>query len=71
MCAHRSYWLMQFDSNAPTLKVINDRLRQDPRVIKWTALKLGEKLHEIVPPSSYGGSPSKATMGGKTIDYLG
>ncbi|WFD27431.1 hypothetical protein MNAN1_002427 [Malassezia nana] len=66
------YWLMQFDTNAPTLKVLNDRLRQDPRVIKWNTLKLGEKLNEIVPPGSSGGvTQAQATMGGKSIDYLG
>ena len=63
---------MQFDTNTPTLKVLNDRLRQDPRVIKWNTLKLGEKLREIVPPGAWGGvTPSQAMMGGKSIDYLG
>ena len=63
---------MQFDTNTPTLKVLNDRLRQDPRVIKWNTLKLGEKLREIVPPgASAGVTPSQAMMGGKSIDYLG
>ena len=68
----KSYWLMQFDTNAPTLKVLNDRLRQDPRVIKWNTLKLGEKLRELVPPGASGGTtPSQSTMGGWTVDYLG
>lgn len=63
---------MQFDTNAPTLKVLNDRLRQDPRVVKWNTLKLGEKLQELVPPASAGGAtPAQATMGGKSVDYLG
>ena len=63
---------MQFDTNTPTLKVLNDRLSQDPRVIKWNTLKLGEKLREIVPPGASGGvTPSQAMMGGKSIDYLG
>lgn len=63
---------MQFDTNAPTLKVLNDRLRQDPRVIKWNTLKLGEKLRDIVPPAASGGATqAQATMGGKSIDYLG
>ena len=63
---------MQFDTNTPTLKVLNDRLRQDPRVIKWNTLKLGGKLREIVPPGASGGvTPSQAMMGGKSIDYLG
>ncbi|WFD31343.1 hypothetical protein MSPP1_002377 [Malassezia sp. CBS 17886] len=66
------YWLMQFDTNAPTLKVLNDRLRQDPRVVKWNTLRLGERLKDIVPSAASGGaSPSQATMGGKTVDYLG
>lgn len=71
---HRTgdYWLMQFDTNTPTLKVLNERMRQDPRVIKWNTLKLGEKLNEIVPPGvSGGGSSSHANAGGKTVDYLG
>lgn len=67
----RSYWLMQFDTNAPTLRVLNERLRQDPRVIKWNTLKLGEKLNEITPQAAAGGAtPSQATAGGRTVDYL-
>ncbi|EPQ32424.1 uncharacterized protein PFL1_00620 [Pseudozyma flocculosa PF-1] len=70
------YWLMHFDSNAPVLKSLNDRLRADPRVIKWTALKLGDRIEQIVPKTTSGGNEtgndnleSRALFGGKTIKY--
>lgn len=71
-----SYWLMHFDTNAPVLKSLNDRLRADPRVIKWTALKLGDKLDQITPKATSGGLDSnsdapeaRALFGGKTMRY--
>ncbi|EST09863.1 Ribosomal protein S6 [Kalmanozyma brasiliensis GHG001] len=70
------YWLMHFDTNAPVLKSLNDRLRADPRVIKWTALKLGDKLDQITPKATSGGLDSnsdapeaRALFGGKTMRY--
>ncbi len=72
----RSYWLMHFDTNAPVLKSLNDRLRADPRVIKWTALKLGDRLDQITPKATSGGLDSsadapeaRALFGGKTMRY--
>lgn len=62
-----SYWLMQFDTNAPTLKSLNDRLRQDPRVVKWNTLKLGERLDQIVPPGVSSGASTTVALGGRTI----
>lgn len=67
---------MHFDTNAPVLKSLNDRLRADPRVIKWTALKLGDKLDQITPKATSGGLDSnsdapeaRALFGGKTMRY--
>ncbi|CAO1631709.1 unnamed protein product [Sympodiomycopsis kandeliae] len=76
------YFLMHFDTNPPVLSQLSSRLRMDPRVVKWTTLKLGDKLHEITPQSTSGGFndllhgeengrttyPGKNVMGGgKTI----
>lgn len=71
-----SYWLMHFDTNPPVLKSLNDRLGADPRVIKWTALKLGDKLDQITPKATSGGldlnsdaPQARALFGGKTMRY--
>ncbi|KDN41794.1 hypothetical protein K437DRAFT_258139, partial [Tilletiaria anomala UBC 951] len=63
------YFLMQFDTNPRTLETLYGRLRADPRVVKYTALKLGDKLQDIVPsvlPAS-GSGIGRIGMGGKTI----
>lgn len=52
---HLSYFLMHFDTSPPVLSQLSSRLRADPRVVKWTTLKLGEKLHEITPPGTSAG----------------
>lgn len=30
-----SFWTMHFDTNPPTLQQLNQRLRSDPRVLRW------------------------------------
>lgn len=47
--AQHSHFLIQFDTNPRVLNTLSARYRADPRVIKWTTLKLGEQLHEITP----------------------
>jgi len=42
------YWFMNFDASPRTLQGLNSLLRKDPRVIRWTMLKEGEKLEDIV-----------------------
>ncbi|CAO1631836.1 unnamed protein product [Parajaminaea phylloscopi] len=49
------YFLMHFDTSPPVLSHLSSRLRADPRVVKWTTLKLGEKLHEITPSGTSAG----------------
>ena len=43
-----SYWFMHFDASPKTLKGLHTLLRKDPRVIRWTMLKEGEKLEDVV-----------------------
>lgn len=43
-----SYWTMHFDTSPRTLRSLNSIMRSDPRVIRWTMLKLGEKVEEVV-----------------------
>lgn len=38
---------MHFDTSPRVLHALNRRLRQDPRVIRWTMTKLGEKVEGI------------------------
>lgn len=49
-----SHFLMQFDTNPRVLNTLSTRLRTDPRVIKWTTLKLGERLDQIAPNGIHG-----------------
>ncbi|KAE8210607.1 hypothetical protein CF319_g1703 [Tilletia indica] len=77
------YFLLHFDTNPRVLSTLSSRLRADPRVIRWTTLKLGERrLSEIVPPGTSGHdgemnvggislgngpAPSGILMGGRTV----
>ena len=39
---------MHFDTSPRVLAALNERMRTDPRVIRWTMLKLGERLEDVV-----------------------
>ncbi|KAF8893953.1 ribosomal protein S6 [Infundibulicybe gibba] len=41
------YWTLHFDTSPRTLKSLNSIMRRDPRVLRWTVLKLGEKVEDI------------------------
>lgn len=65
-----SYFLMQFDTNPRALNTLYSRLRADPRVVKFTALKLGDKLEDVVPsilPANRHSGAARIGMGGRTI----
>lgn len=78
-----SHFLLHFDTSPPVLSQLSSRLRADPRVVKWTTLKLGDRLDEITPKNTAGGfhdlldavtteqhyaRPGQSVMGGgKTI----
>ncbi|KAI5123939.1 hypothetical protein M0805_006354 [Coniferiporia weirii] len=42
------YWSMHFDAPPSLLAQLNERMRTDPRVVRWTMLKLGERLEDVV-----------------------
>ncbi|KAM0792054.1 hypothetical protein ACM66B_004761 [Microbotryomycetes sp. NB124-2] len=44
------YWTMRFDANPPTVAALNDRLRLDPRVMRYTVLKIGSTLDKVTSP---------------------
>ncbi|GAA5905114.1 bS6m family ribosomal protein [Sporobolomyces salmoneus] len=44
------YWTMRFDCNPPTLTALNERLRLDPLVLRWTTLKVGSTLSQVTNP---------------------
>ncbi|OCH88266.1 hypothetical protein OBBRIDRAFT_780419 [Obba rivulosa] len=50
------YWTMHFDASPATLRSLHSVMREDQRVIRWTTLKLGEKVEDVVRP------PSKSMM---------
>jgi len=41
------YWTLHFDASPSLMGDIRSRLREDPRVIRQTVLKMGEKLEDI------------------------
>jgi len=41
------YWSMYFDAPPRLMLELNNKMRKDPRVIRWTILKLGEKLEDV------------------------
>ncbi|KAK4052975.1 hypothetical protein OIO90_004099 [Microbotryomycetes sp. JL221] len=45
------YWTMKFDANPPTVAALRDRLRLDPRVLRWTVLKVGSTLEQVIEPT--------------------
>jgi len=42
-----NYWTMQFDTSPRTLPSLNYLMKQDPRVVRWTILKLGTKVEDV------------------------
>jgi len=47
---HADYWALHFDSNPETVRLMQNDFRTDPRVVKWTVLKLGHRAEDIVDP---------------------
>ncbi|KAJ6499987.1 ribosomal protein S6 [Mycena vitilis] len=41
------YWMMHFDTSPRTLLSLHSLMRRDPRVIRWTVLKLGSRPEDI------------------------
>jgi len=41
------YWTIHFDASPKLMQVVNGQMKQDPRVIRWTVSKLGERLRDI------------------------
>jgi small subunit ribosomal protein S6 len=41
------YFLMRFDSNSTTQKGLRDVLGLDPRMVKFSVVKVGSKLEEV------------------------
>jgi small subunit ribosomal protein S6 len=42
---------MTFDASPRTMRGLAAMMRRDPRVIRWTTLKLGERLQDVVDAS--------------------
>ena len=42
-----SYWTLHFDASPRTLRSLNGIMRHDPRVLRWTVLKLADNLEEL------------------------
>ncbi|KAI0940444.1 hypothetical protein AcW1_003638 [Taiwanofungus camphoratus] len=46
------YWTMHFDAAPRTLNELSALMRRDPRVVRWTMLKLGDRAEDVVRPRS-------------------
>ncbi|KAF9237530.1 ribosomal protein S6 [Melanogaster broomeanus] len=44
------YWTMYFDTSPRTLNSLTAMVRRDPRVIRWTMIKQGDKVEDVVLP---------------------
>lgn len=44
------YWSMYFDTSPAGLRSLTGMIRRDPRVIRWTMLKQGDKVEDVVLP---------------------
>ena len=44
---HVSYWTMHFDASPTNQQGLHKLLKKDPRVIRATMLKLGEKIEDV------------------------
>jgi small subunit ribosomal protein S6 len=42
-----SYWTLHFDASPRTLRSLNGIMRRDPRVLRWTVLKLADRIEDI------------------------
>lgn len=42
-----SYWTMHFDASPEKQKGLNKLLRKDPRVIRASVLKMGERIEDV------------------------
>lgn len=62
---------MHFDTSPRTLRSLNSIMRSDPRVIRWTMLKLGEKIEDVVEsPEQTTDRSSQSGTGSDHIPYL-
>lgn len=42
-----SYWTLHFDASPQTLRSLNGIMRRDPRVLRWSVLKLADKIEDL------------------------
>jgi small subunit ribosomal protein S6 len=42
-----SYWTMHFDASPEKQKSLGKLLRKDPRIIRATVLKMGERIEDV------------------------
>ena len=63
---------MHFDASPRTLTELNRSLRTDTRVLRWTTLKVAEKLDDVVEAREKTSKPPVSDMGPRTTEaYAG
>ncbi|KAF7782622.1 hypothetical protein Agabi119p4_1998 [Agaricus bisporus var. burnettii] len=41
------YWSLHCDASPQALRTLNNFMRRDPRVLRWTVLKLGDRVEDV------------------------
>lgn len=41
------YWTLHCDASPQNLRSLNNFMRRDPRVLRWTVLKLGDRVEDV------------------------
>jgi len=67
------YWTMHFDTSPRTLRSLSSIMRSDPRVIRWTMLKLGEKIEDVVKDRevTVDRTSQRGTGPNRSLEFLG
>ncbi|KAF5354664.1 hypothetical protein D9756_005371 [Leucocoprinus leucothites] len=42
-----AYWTLHCDASPQNLRSLNNFMRRDPRVLRWTVLKLGDRVEDV------------------------
>ncbi|TFK20770.1 hypothetical protein FA15DRAFT_646540 [Coprinopsis marcescibilis] len=61
------YWSLYFDTSPKTLRSLNGIMRRDPRVLRWTVLKLADKVEDI---SKQGERLLEQTNDPKSVEHV-
>jgi len=47
------HFTVLFDTSPPVLSALNEQLRVDPSVIRWTTIKKGSTIKDLIPKREF------------------